>query len=73
MFISDNGMAVPFAKANCYLNSTKTPWIVRWPGRVTPGSVLDRRFDTDASAFRFSVGYSPDPAVAARASARSFA
>ncbi len=39
MFISDNGMAVPFAKANCYLNSTKTPWIVRWPGRVKPGSV----------------------------------
>jgi len=25
MFISDNGLAVPFAKANCYLNSTKTP------------------------------------------------
>jgi len=39
MFLSDNGMAVPFAKANCYLNSTKTPWIVKWPGRVKPGSV----------------------------------
>ncbi|MBK1855048.1 sulfatase [Verrucomicrobiaceae bacterium 5K15] len=39
MFISDNGMATPFAKANCYLNSTKTPWIVKWPGHVTPGSV----------------------------------
>jgi N-sulfoglucosamine sulfohydrolase len=38
MFISDNGMAVPFAKANCYLNSTKTPWIVRWPGQVKPGT-----------------------------------
>jgi N-sulfoglucosamine sulfohydrolase len=39
MFISDNGMAVPFAKANCYLNSNKTPWIVKWPGKVKPGSV----------------------------------
>jgi N-sulfoglucosamine sulfohydrolase len=25
MFLSDNGIAVPFATANCYLNSTKTP------------------------------------------------
>jgi N-sulfoglucosamine sulfohydrolase len=39
MFMSDNGMAVPFAKANCYLNSTKTPWIVYWPGVVAPGTV----------------------------------
>lgn len=39
MFISDNGMAVPFAKANCYQISTKTPWIVSWPGRVKAGSV----------------------------------
>jgi N-sulfoglucosamine sulfohydrolase len=39
MFLSDNGMAVPFAKANCYLRSTQTPWIVRWPDRVKPGTV----------------------------------
>jgi N-sulfoglucosamine sulfohydrolase len=39
LFISDNGMAVPFAKANCYQISTKTPWIVSWPGRVKAGSV----------------------------------
>ncbi len=39
MFLSDNGMSFPFAKANCYLNSTKTPWIVRWPGKIRPGSV----------------------------------
>jgi len=39
MFISDNGMALPFAKANCYLSSTKTPWIVNWPGKVRPGSI----------------------------------
>ena len=39
LFLSDNGMSFPFAKANCYLNSTRTPWIVRWPGRVKPAIV----------------------------------
>src|SRR5262249_41848063 len=34
VFLSDNGMAFPFAKANCYLQSTATPMVVRWPGRV---------------------------------------
>ncbi|WP_168121507.1 sulfatase [Paenibacillus sp. HB172176] len=41
MFLSDNGMAFPYAKTNCYLNSTKTPWIVKWPGRIDPGTVDD--------------------------------
>jgi len=44
MFISDNGMSFPFAKANCYLTSTKTPWIVRWPGKIKPGTVDERHF-----------------------------
>ena len=44
MFLSDNGMAFPFAKTNCYLNSTKTPWIVRWPGVVKPGTVETDHF-----------------------------
>lgn len=34
MVLSDNGMAVPFAKANCYLNSTKSPYLLRWPGHT---------------------------------------
>jgi len=38
MFLSDNGAAIPFAKCNTYLASTRTPWIVRWPGVVKPGS-----------------------------------
>jgi N-sulfoglucosamine sulfohydrolase len=41
VFLSDNGMAFPFAKANCYLHGTRTPLIVRWPG-VTPAGVVDR-------------------------------
>lgn len=39
MFLSDNGIAVPFAKSNCYLHSTKTPWIARWSGKIKAGSV----------------------------------
>ncbi len=38
MFLSDNGIALPFAKANCYLQSTQTPFIVRWLGVTSPGS-----------------------------------
>lgn len=34
MLLSDNGMAFPFAKANCYLNSTKSPYIFRVPGKT---------------------------------------
>ncbi len=44
VFLSDNGMAFPFAKTNCYLNSTRTPWIVRFPGRVRPGAVDTEHF-----------------------------
>jgi N-sulfoglucosamine sulfohydrolase len=39
MFVTDNGMSFPFAKSNCYLQSTKTPLLVRWPGKVKPGTV----------------------------------
>lgn len=39
MFLSDHGMPLPFAKTNCYYHSTRTPWIVRWPGKIKPGTV----------------------------------
>ncbi len=44
MFLSDNGMALPFAKTNCYLHSTRTPWIAVWPSKVKPGMVDDQHF-----------------------------
>lgn len=37
VFISDNGMSFPFSKTNCYLNSTKTPFIAKWPDVIKPG------------------------------------
>lgn len=44
IFLSDNGMAFPFSKTNCYLNSTRTPWMVRWPGVTSPGVYDETHF-----------------------------
>jgi len=50
MFLSDHGMPFPFAKTNVYHHSTRTPWIVRWPGKVKAGSV-DRQHMISAVDF----------------------
>lgn len=42
IFLSDNGVSLPFAKSNCYLASTATPLIVRWPGVTAAGTADDR-------------------------------
>lgn len=39
MFFSDHGMPFPFAKTAVWHHSTRTPWIVRWPGITKPGSI----------------------------------
>lgn len=39
IFLSDHGMPFPGAKFNCYVDSVRTPLIVRWPGVVHPGSI----------------------------------
>jgi len=39
IFLSDNGSPFPFAKGNVYVNGTRTPLIVSWPGRVAAGSL----------------------------------
>ena len=38
MLKSDHGIPVPFAKTNVWRHSTLTPWIVRWPGKLKPGT-----------------------------------
>ena len=37
LFMSDNGRPFPRDKTTLYDSGIKTPWIVRWPGQVTPG------------------------------------
>jgi len=39
LFISDNGLAMPFAKCNTWFHSSRTPLLVRWPGVVKPGTI----------------------------------
>lgn len=38
VFLSDNGMSIPFAKTNCYDNSTRTPLMFRIPGHQSLGT-----------------------------------
>ncbi len=42
VFLSDHGMPLPFAKTQLYFHSTRTPWMMRWPGVTKPGTVDDR-------------------------------
>ena len=51
-FLSDNGMAFPFSKTNVYLNSNRTPLIVKWPGKTKPKQV-------EKDAFVGGVDYLP--------------
>ena len=50
MFLSDHGMALPFAKTQLYHHSTHTPLIVRWPG-VTKAGTWDREHMVSAVDF----------------------
>jgi N-sulfoglucosamine sulfohydrolase len=42
MYLSDHGMPLPFAKTQLYYHSTRTPWMVRWPGVTKAGAVDER-------------------------------
>lgn len=41
IFMSDNGRPFPRCKTTIYDSGIKTPWIVKWPGQVEPGSTTD--------------------------------
>jgi len=44
LFITDNGIAVPFAKCNTWFHSSRSPLLVRWPGVTAPGTRDDQHF-----------------------------
>ena len=46
LFISDNGRAFPRSKTRLYDSGIHSPWIVRWPGKVKPGTVCERLVST---------------------------
>lgn len=51
VFLSDNGMAFPFSKANCYLQSTHTPLLMRWPGVISPDTEVAEGFVSTLDLF----------------------
>ncbi|MEV0620040.1 sulfatase [Nonomuraea sp. NPDC050404] len=64
IFMSDNGIAFPYAKANVYQHSTRTPLIVRWPGTTRPGRADRTHFVSTMDLFpmlcRAAGGTTPD-------------
>lgn len=46
LFISDNGMPFPRAKTTVYDSGIRTPFILRFPGMVSPGGVSSRLVST---------------------------
>ena len=34
IFVSDNGMPLPYAKFDCYLGSNRSPFLMRWPDGI---------------------------------------
>lgn len=44
LFITDNGIAVPFAKCNAWFHSSHSPLLVRWPGMIKPGTQDNTHF-----------------------------
>ncbi len=44
LFITDNGIAVPFAKCNTWFHSSRSPLLIRWPKVVKPGTRDDTHF-----------------------------
>jgi N-sulfoglucosamine sulfohydrolase len=51
IFMSDNGIAVPFAKCNAWFHSSRTPMLARWPGRIGAGITNDRDFVSTVDLF----------------------
>lgn len=50
VFLSDHGMPFPFAKTGVWNHSTRTPWIVIWPG-VTEAGGIDKEHMISAVDF----------------------
>lgn len=39
VFVSEQGIAMPFAKWTCYESGLQSAFLARWPGNIDPGSV----------------------------------
>lgn len=46
LFISDNGRPFPRDKTTLYDSGIRTPWLMKWPGRIEAGSQCERLVST---------------------------
>lgn len=44
LFMSDNGIAIPFAKCNVWFHASRTPFLTRLPGTIKAGTVDNDHF-----------------------------
>lgn len=51
ILLSDNGSAFPYAKANAYVSSTKTPFYVHYPGHMKPGIIDTEHMISEVDIF----------------------
>ena len=65
LFLSDNGRPFPRCKTTVYDSGIHTPWIVRWPGHVKPGSRCDRLVSSIdiAPTFLTLASIAPGPSI----------
>jgi arylsulfatase A-like enzyme len=65
LFLSDNGRPFPRCKTTLYDSGISSPWIVRWPGRIKPGSQCSRLVSSlDIAPTLLSLaGLTPGPTI----------
>lgn len=65
LFLSDNGRPFPRDKTTLFEGGIKTPWIVRWPGKVKAGSICSRLVSSVdiAPTFLAAAGLTPPDTI----------
>ncbi|WP_283431056.1 sulfatase family protein [Neorhodopirellula lusitana] len=74
LFISDNGRPFPRDKTTLYDGGIRTPWIVRWPAKITAGDTTDALVSSvDIAKTFLELAGEPSGAEFGSSEARSFA
>jgi arylsulfatase A-like enzyme len=65
LFLSDNGRPFPRCKTTLYDSGIRSPWIVRWPGHIKPGTDCSRLVSTIdiAPTILNLAGLTPGPSI----------